>query len=92
MLFRSDGHLLEEAPDLSTHIYSDLFTAGPRTGVALAPDFWPLGARVSSDENGILLQPFQPEEIRREIMDMKANSAPGPDGLPVAFSINSVIV
>ena len=55
------GHFLEEEIDLSTHIYSfygDLFTAGPRIGVALAPDFWPLGARVSSDEKGELLLPF----------------------------------
>ena len=74
--------------DLSDHIYSfykELFTEGPRTGVALATHFWPLGALVSDDENSELTLPFSPEEVRRAIMGMKANSAPGPDGLPVSF-------
>ena len=84
-----DGdHLLEEARDISSHIYSfykELFMAAPRTGVALSPNFWLDGARVTDDENAELTLPFLPEEVARAIMDMKANSAPGPDGLPVVF-------
>ena len=34
---------------------------------------------------GRLTLPFLPEEVKRAIMEMKANSAPGPDGLPVTF-------
>jgi hypothetical protein len=83
-----DDNLLEDARDISNHVYSffkELFTAGPRSGVSLAEDFWPDRAMVSADENMELTLPFSPEEVRRAIMDMKADSAPGPDGLPVIF-------
>ena len=80
--------LLEDAGEISTHIYSfykELFSAGPRTGVALSEHFWPAGAQVSGDENAELTLPFLPGEVKRAVMEMKANSAPGPDGLPVLF-------
>jgi mannosylglycoprotein endo-beta-mannosidase len=37
-----DDHLLEDASDISTHIYSfkELFTTGPRSGVMLVGDFF----------------------------------------------------
>jgi hypothetical protein len=38
---------------------------------------------VSADENMELTLPFSPVEVRRAIMEMKADSAPGRDGLPV---------
>jgi hypothetical protein len=81
-------NLIEEAGALSSHIYAfykGLFSAEPHTGVALADDFWPLGARVTDDENVELILPFLPDEVERAVKAMKANSAPGPDGLPVAF-------
>src|SRR4051794_36790230 len=40
--------LLEDAGDISTHIYSfykELFSAGPRAGVALSEHFWSAGAQ-----------------------------------------------
>jgi hypothetical protein len=40
---------------------------------------------VSNDENMELTIPFLLEEVRRAIMEMKVDSAPGPDGLPVIF-------
>jgi hypothetical protein len=40
---------------------------------------------VSVLENRELTLPFLPDEVRRAIMEMKADSAPGPDGLPVVF-------
>ena len=70
------------------HIYSfykGLFSAEPRGGISLADDFWPLAGRVSDIENAELTIPFSPEEVGRAIISMKAGSAPGPDGLPVAF-------
>jgi mannosylglycoprotein endo-beta-mannosidase len=83
-----DDSLLEDARDISNHIYSfykELFTAGPRSGVSLVEDFWPVRARVSANDNMELTLPFSPDEVRRAIMEMKADSAPGPDGLPVIF-------
>jgi hypothetical protein len=40
---------------------------------------------VSDNENVELTRPFSPEEVRKAIMEMKADSALGPDGLPVVF-------
>jgi hypothetical protein len=40
---------------------------------------------VSANENVELTHPFSPEEVGKAIMEMKADSAPGPDGLPVVF-------
>jgi hypothetical protein len=40
---------------------------------------------VSDNENVELTRPFSPEEVRKAIVEMKADSAPGPDGLPVVF-------
>ena len=84
----ADGVLLEDARDISAHIYSfykELFKAGPRTGISLSPHLWPAAARVSDAENVELTLPFSVEEVTRAVMDMKTNSAPGPDGLPVIF-------
>lgn len=84
-----DGEtLLEHPEEISAHIYSfykELFTASPRGGASLAANFWPPEARVTGDENGGLTLPFSPEEVHGAIASMKAGSAPGPDGLPVAF-------
>nr|XP_051221930.1 uncharacterized protein LOC127340196 [Lolium perenne] len=80
--------LLEEAREISAHIYSfykELFEAGPRTGVALAEDLWPARAWVSEAENTELTLPFLATEVREAVMGMRANSAPGPDGFPVVF-------
>ena len=51
----------------------------------MADDFEPLGDRVSDNENAELTIPFSPEEVGRAIASMKVGSAPGPDGLSVAF-------
>ena len=80
--------LLEAPTALSAHIYSfykELFAAGPRSGVSLSRDLWPVGARVSDRENVELTLPFSQVEVVDAIMGTKANSAPGPDGLPVVF-------
>ena len=82
-----EGESLPEHPnEIRSHIYSykELFSAEPRGGISLADDFWPLADRVSDNENAELTIPFSPEEVGRAITSMKAGSAPGPDGLPVA--------
>ena len=84
-----EGNTLLEHPDeIRTHIYSfykGLFSAEPRGGISVADDFWPLAGRVSDIENAELTIPFSPEEVGRAIASMKAGSAPGPDGWPVAM-------
>jgi hypothetical protein len=80
--------LLEDARDISNLIYSfymELFMAGPCSRISLVVDFWPARAMVSANENVELTLPFSPEEVGKAIRDMKVDSAPGPDGLPVIF-------
>jgi hypothetical protein len=63
--------LLEEAREISAHIYSfykELFEAGPRTGVALAEDLWPARTWVSEAENAELTLPFLAPEVRETVM------------------------
>ena len=48
-------------------------------------DLWSYEARVSVSKNGELTLPFSPDEVGRAIASMKAGSAPGLDGLLVAF-------
>ncbi|KAE8771439.1 hypothetical protein D1007_56674 [Hordeum vulgare] len=87
--FLSDGDaLLENPEDISSHIYSfykELFSAELRGGSSLCEDFWPLADQVSDVENAELTLSFSLEEVGRAISSLKACSAPGPDGLPVAF-------
>jgi hypothetical protein len=40
---------------------------------------------VFANENVELTRPFSPEEVGKAIMEMKADSAPGLDGLLVVF-------
>jgi hypothetical protein len=40
---------------------------------------------VSANENVELTRPFSPEEVGKVIREMKADSASGPNGLPVVF-------
>ncbi|KAE8809284.1 hypothetical protein D1007_14191 [Hordeum vulgare] len=87
--FLWDGDFLLENPeDISSHIYSfykELFSAELHGGSSLCEDFWPLVDQVSDEENAELTLLFSTEEVGRAIACMKGCSAPGSDGLPVAF-------
>uniref|UniRef100_A0ACD5WFW5 Uncharacterized protein n=1 Tax=Avena sativa TaxID=4498 RepID=A0ACD5WFW5_AVESA len=83
-----EGSLLEDHREISDHIYAfyrELFSASPRSGLALGVDFCPEAARVTMEENRELTLPFLQSEVAEAIKAMKSNSAPGPDGLPVVF-------
>ncbi|KAK1616897.1 hypothetical protein QYE76_022414 [Lolium multiflorum] len=43
------------------------------------------GGRVSDEENAGLARTFSEEELEAIVKDMKTDTAPGPDGFPVAF-------
>ena len=62
-----------------------LFTPTPRGGASLAPDIWSGAHVVSAEANAALVAPFSEEEVLAAIKGMNPSSAPGPDGLPVAF-------
>ncbi|KAK1669324.1 hypothetical protein QYE76_057483 [Lolium multiflorum] len=49
----------------------------------LAPETWAEHQRVTSEENNGLALTFSEAELESLVNDMKSNTAPGPDGLPV---------
>jgi hypothetical protein len=51
----------------------------------LAPNSWGVEARVSEAENQELLRTFTEQELESLVMEMKFDTAPGPDGFPVSF-------
>jgi hypothetical protein len=75
--------------DLVDHIY-DFYkglmgAAGEERVFSLAPNLWPIEAQISEGDNAELELTFTAEELDSVLASMKPDSAPGPDGLPVAF-------
>jgi hypothetical protein len=58
---------------------------GGESAFRLGDDLWPEQGRISRDENEALELSFTGEELDEVLASMKVDSAPGPDGLPVAF-------
>jgi hypothetical protein len=65
--------------------YRELLGTTATRGCGLAPDTWLGRQRVSQEENDSLALTFSEEELDGLVKDMKTNTAPGPDGLPVIF-------
>jgi hypothetical protein len=66
--------------------YQNLMGAeGETRAFSLADDLWPEEKRIFDTENAELEVTFTPEELDAVLADMKPDSAPGPDGLPVLF-------
>jgi hypothetical protein len=40
---------------------------------------------VTEEENNFLIKPFSEEEVKNVVMNMKRNTAPGPDHIPIEF-------
>ena len=85
---QSDVGPIRDPSLIQAHIYSfyrDLLgTEAPRH-LGLVNHTWSGAMRVSEEENYSLLLTFSEEELEHLVMDMKVNTAPGPDGFPVAF-------
>jgi hypothetical protein len=60
-------------------------SAGEARAFTLAQNLWPASKCISDSENTELERSFTLEELDGILHDMKVDSAPGPDGLPVAF-------
>jgi hypothetical protein len=66
--------------------YKELMGArGEERTFLLANNLWPAQKRISEEENGELELTFTTVELDDVLASMKVDSAPGPDGLPVAF-------
>lgn len=83
-----DGRVIEGNSELREHItryYKGLFGSELPPKVFLSQDMRRDRGRVDQEDNDFLVRPFSMEEIERALAEMKTNTAPGPDGLPVCF-------
>jgi hypothetical protein len=82
----TEGGEISETADLRKHIeayYKQLFGREERGRLRLNRDFWDVEGSLSADEATTLIKPFTKKEIKDALDDMKSNTAPRPDGLPV---------
>lgn len=74
--------------DLVQHIYeyyTELIGTERPRWASLAPNVWDASKMVSDADNAAILLSFSDEEIEGALKAMKTDTAPGPDGFPVAF-------
>jgi hypothetical protein len=77
----TDDEILKHA----TEFYKDLFGPSNNPIFKLNHDCWDQHERVSDEENNHLIRPFSEEEVKSVVMNMKRNTAPGPDHIPIEF-------
>ena len=65
--------------------YKNLFGPNLDCSLSLSDYFWPEELKLNETERGSLILPFQPEEVKGVVMNMKVNSAPGLNGFSVVF-------
>jgi hypothetical protein len=65
--------------------YHGLMGAEEPKLLSTVQDLWPAHQRVSDQENEELMRSFIEAELDFVLQDTKADTAPGPDGLPVQF-------
>jgi len=73
---------------ISSHIvdyYKSLFGHDESCSMSLNSEFWPAELQLSESDSLDLVKPFSMEEIKKVVMGMKENSAPGPNGYGVVF-------
>ena len=83
-----DGVRVSEPPVILRHVvrfFSNLLSAKPDLGFALAPGFWAPLDRISHADNELLLIPPSEEEIFDTIRTANSNAASGPDGFSIPF-------
>jgi hypothetical protein len=83
---------IEEQGDLLAHIYQFyqglMGSVGEDRVFSLADNIWDEDRKVSVDENRELELTFTAGELDEVLHNMRPDSAPGPDGLPVLFFKN----
>jgi hypothetical protein len=82
-----DGEI-REPKEIRAHVenyYKNLFGKEQEGSISLGENFWNESGRLPDEEAQELVKPFTSKELEEALKDMDANSAPGPDGLPVGF-------
>jgi len=84
----SDSGDIRGQKDITDHIvsfYKILFGPNDHCFINMGENFWPLERKLIGEESTALIKPFDLEEIKGAIMDMRVNSAPGPNGFSPVF-------
>lgn len=84
----SDDGEIRGQKEITNHIvryYKILFGSNEPRNIKLGDDFWPDNLKLVEEDRSWLVKPFSGEVIKLAIMDMKENSAPGPNGFGVSF-------
>ena len=85
---QSQGGLIADPVLIQEHVYDfyrELLGVTAPRHPGLATHIWPDSKRVSDGENLALSLTFSESELESIVLDMKSNTAPGPDGLPAPF-------
>jgi hypothetical protein len=84
----SDQGVITDKRLIQQHIYEfyrQLLGAEEARVCGLHPNAWSSEARVSQEENDNLMRTISEKELEAIVIDMKSDTAPGPDGFPVFF-------
>lgn len=87
-LLESKGGEIRGQNAISSHIvdfYKGLFGRNDPCSMSLNSNFWSVEFLVSEGDKLNLIKPFAMEEIKKVVMGMKENSAPGPNEYGVVF-------
>lgn len=90
-MLESESGEIRGQRDISNHIveyYKQLFGQSDPCSMTLGDNFWPENLKLCEEDKLNLVLPFTLEEIKTSIMDMRDNSAPGPNGFSVSFFQN----
>jgi mannosylglycoprotein endo-beta-mannosidase len=68
--------------------YKNLFGPPPPSSCVMVESMNHDIKKISAEENAILIADFTMEEVKKAVMQMKKNRAPGPDGFPAEFYQN----
>jgi len=88
MVLDSENGEIRGQEEITKHIvayYKDLFGPNDECSQKLKPNFWADSQCLLEGERDNLVRPFTLKEIKDAVMDMKENSAPGPNGYGVIF-------
>ena len=83
-----EGNVIQDEKELQEHIssyYKRLFGSEDRGTYLLVEAPWSTEHMLSELDNEELTKPFTMEVLELVVKEMKTNTAPGPDGLPVIF-------
>jgi hypothetical protein len=86
-----NGQSTDNMQEIETQIYQhfqNIFGRGSQTWGKLNASNWTPSEKVTEEENITLTVPFSEEEVLSAITSMSADSAPGPDGIPIFSTLN----